>query len=178
MTLKNKSLWLLQLYHRMILLPWIDWEEIGKFFESRTRDECETAKRKYSNATNLVEARKKRLAECTRKRKDAERLEEEGRLLKHRKTGAALLQEEGYLVQQISEAERKVKKFERHMEDLARTSDLGSCQERRVAVQLGDEFNQEELEESALDGEEASDGEETCASPVPTGGAIDISISL
>src|ERR1700712_773957 len=79
----------------------------------------ESTQRKYQNATNLVSIRKQKLAECTRKRRDAEKLEEEGKLPKRRKTGATLLQEEGRLTEQISEAERKVRKFEKHLEDMA-----------------------------------------------------------
>ncbi|RPA90598.1 hypothetical protein L873DRAFT_402780 [Choiromyces venosus 120613-1] len=62
--------------------------------------------------------RKQKLVECPWKRKEVERLEEEGKLPKRWKTGAAILQEEHRLAEQISQAEQEVKKFEKHLEEM------------------------------------------------------------
>ncbi|RPA88681.1 hypothetical protein L873DRAFT_900845 [Choiromyces venosus 120613-1] len=96
---------------------WIDRDDIVKFFELQTTKERKTSKRKYHNAANLVITRKQKLPDCTRKREEVEKLVEEGHLPKHRKTVTALLQKERQLTQQIVEAEQKLEKLEKHLED-------------------------------------------------------------
>ncbi|RPA97362.1 hypothetical protein L873DRAFT_1809902, partial [Choiromyces venosus 120613-1] len=74
--------------------------------------------KKYQHATNLLTTRKHKLAECTQKRRETEKLEEEERLPKHWKTGSALHQEEEHLSEQIAEAERNVRRLEKHLVDI------------------------------------------------------------
>ncbi|RPA95204.1 hypothetical protein L873DRAFT_1792395 [Choiromyces venosus 120613-1] len=117
--------------------PWIDREDIEKFFEFQTTEAQEAAKQKYHNATKLIVARKERLAECTRKRKDAERLEVGGKLPKQYKTGVKLLRKEGCLMEQILEAEQRVRKLKKHIEEL--TGNMNT---------IGEEQTEEESESS------------------------------
>ncbi|RPA99874.1 hypothetical protein L873DRAFT_1903700 [Choiromyces venosus 120613-1] len=154
---------------------WIDCDDIVKFFKSQTTKEHKTSERKYHNATNLVIMRKQKLADCTRKRKEVEKLEEEGRLPKHQKTGTALLQEERQLTQQIFEAEQKLEKLEKHLEDMRQnvslndgTYECGNLLEDQAESQFGQEDIPENL------------GEEVRASIIPTqfGNGVDFSISL
>ena len=65
---------------------WVDREDIAPSFESQSSKQCKAIEKKYHHATNLVDLRIKRLAECTRKRKETEKLEEEGKLPKRRRT--------------------------------------------------------------------------------------------
>ncbi|RPB01940.1 hypothetical protein L873DRAFT_1802775, partial [Choiromyces venosus 120613-1] len=74
--------------------------------------------KKYQHATNLLTTRKHKLAECTQKRRETKKLEEEERLPKRRKTGSALRQEEEHLSEQIAEAERNVRRLEKHLVDI------------------------------------------------------------
>ncbi|KAG0640428.1 hypothetical protein HOY80DRAFT_1041851 [Tuber brumale] len=128
---------------------WIDRDDVARFFELQSAEIREMAQQKYHNATNLVLTRKQKLEECTRKRKNAKKLEQERRLPKYRKTGVALLQEEGRLAEQILDAEQKVKKLEKHLEDIAQNgtkSDEGpgmlvDSQEEETGYQ----FDQEKL---------------------------------
>ena len=85
--------------------PWINRDDIKTFFESQMTKAHRTAKRKYETAQQLSSTRKAKLANHTYKRKEVERLEEEGKLPKGRKPGATLLQEEDHLVQLIAEAD-------------------------------------------------------------------------
>ncbi|RPA95340.1 hypothetical protein L873DRAFT_1846047 [Choiromyces venosus 120613-1] len=98
---------------------WIDREDLERFFESQTTEPCQTAKQKYQNAMKHISTRKDKLAECTHKRNDVEKMEEVGKLPKWYKTGAELLQEECHLVKQISKVEQRIKKLEKHIEELA-----------------------------------------------------------
>ncbi|PUU73047.1 hypothetical protein B9Z19DRAFT_1069298 [Tuber borchii] len=98
---------------------WVDHEDIARFFESQSIEERKATQMKYHHATNLVTVRCKKLAECTHKRKETEDLEEEGKLPKHRKPSATLREEETRLTKLILEAQQKVEKFEKHLQDLA-----------------------------------------------------------
>ena len=100
--------------------PWINRDDIKTFFESQMTKAHRTAKRKYETAQQLSSTRKAKLANHTHKRKEVERLEEEGKLPKGRKPGATLLQEEGHLVQLIAEADDRVQKLEKDIDELAR----------------------------------------------------------
>ncbi|KAG0637719.1 hypothetical protein HOY80DRAFT_1002428 [Tuber brumale] len=125
---------------------WIDREDIAWFFESQSNEERKVTQKRYSNATHLVTLRKQKLAECIRKRKEVEKLEEEGNLPKRRKTGSALLEEESRLVEQIAEAERRVKKFEKHLEELMQ--DVGEA-ERLIGSPEEEAESGEDFEEGA-----------------------------
>ncbi|KAG0643223.1 hypothetical protein HOY80DRAFT_997923 [Tuber brumale] len=92
--------------------------------------------------------RRKRLEECKRKRKDAEKLEEEGKLPKRRKPGIALLQDEVHLMKQISEAERQVKKLEQHLKDMAEHIDEPEIVSDGLEEVVG-WIGEQELEESS-----------------------------
>ncbi|RPA92317.1 hypothetical protein L873DRAFT_1817845, partial [Choiromyces venosus 120613-1] len=72
---------------------WINRDDIARFFESQSTEECKTAERKYQHATNMV--------------------------TKRRKTSTTLREEESRLTHQISEAQQKVEKFQKHLQDLA-----------------------------------------------------------
>jgi len=98
---------------------WIDRNDITRFFETQSTEERKSTQKKYHHATGLVAIRSKKLAECIEKRKETERLEEEGRLPKRRKTSSILREEESHLTRQISEAQQKVDKFQKHLQDLA-----------------------------------------------------------
>jgi len=128
----------------------------------------------------LIAVREKKLAECTRKRKEAERLEEEGKLPKRRKTGTTLLQEEASLRKQISEVRGKVEKLEKHLEDLVQD-----------VVQGGESFfRRDEAEmvcgcddiESVLDEEELDTTSEKGAgvdvAPAPGGESVDFLLGM
>ena len=111
--IENLKQQLAEMHHKQVVnrtrIPtsgkaWIDREDIASFFESQSTEQPKSIQKKYLHATNLIAVREKKLAECTRKRKEAERLGEEGKLPKRRKTGTTLLQEEPSLRKQISEA--------------------------------------------------------------------------
>ena len=100
--------------------PWINRDDIKTFFESQMTEAHRTAKRKYETAQQLSSTRKAKLAHHTHKRKEVERLEEEGKLPKGRKPGATLLKVEGHLVQLIWEADDRVQKLEKDIDELAK----------------------------------------------------------
>jgi len=130
---------------------WIDREDSERFFESQLAEKRNALQKKYDRVTNLVTLRSKKLAECTQKRKETEKLEEEGKLPKRRKTSATLLKKESRLRHQIFEANQTVEKLERHIQDLAFD---GQARENLVEGpenKAGGEFD-EELEDNLRQG--------------------------
>jgi len=99
---------------------WINCDDIKTFFASQTTEAHRTAKRKYEAAQQLASTRKVKLVNHTQKREEVQKLEEEGKLPKGRKTGAMLLKEEHHLVELISKADGRVEKLEHHIDELAK----------------------------------------------------------
>ena len=97
---------------------WVDREDIQDFFAEQVQSQRRTAEQKHQNLINLIAGRKERLVECQRKRKDAEKLEGEGRLPKRRKNEFQLKEEEAQLGKQINEAETRLRSLEIHIGDL------------------------------------------------------------
>jgi len=150
---------------------WIDQEDIERFFESQSAEKRKALQKKYDRATNLVILRSKKLAECKQKRKETEKLEEEGKLPKRRKTSTTLLEEESRLRYQKFEANQMVEKLERHLQDLAfdgqgRETLVGGPED-----EAGEVFD-EELEDNLGQGAGADQ------SPAPQEQSVRLSLSL
>ena len=108
----------------------------------------------------MVAIRSKKLAECIEKRKETEKLEEEGRLPKRRKTSSILREEESHLTRQISEAQQKVDKFQKHLQDLA--FDVGVESDvflRSPEVESASVLGEERAENSGEEAELSREGE-------------------
>jgi len=109
----------------------------------------------------LVAVRSKKLAEYIEKRKETEKLEEEGRLPKRRKTSSILREEESHLTRLISEAQQKVDKFQKHLHDLA--FDVGVESDvflRSPEVESESVLGEERAENSGEEAELSRKGEE------------------
>jgi len=130
---------------------WIDQEDIESFFEARSAEKHDGLRKKYDRATNLVTLGTNKFAECIQKRKETEKLEEDGKLPKGRKTSTTLLEEESRLRHQIVEANQKVEKLERHLQDLAFDGDGSENLVGSPDEEAGNEFD-EELEDNLRQG--------------------------
>jgi len=159
---------------------WIDQEHIASFFESQSTEQRKSMQKKYLHATNLIAVREKKLAQCTRKRKEAERLEEEGKLPKSRKTGTTLLQQEASLRKQMSEARGKVEKLEKHLEDLVQdVVQVGESFFRRDEAEMvcgcddiGSVLDEEELDATSEEGAGAG------VAPAPRRESVDFLLGM
>lgn len=78
-------------------------------------------------------------------------MEEDGKLPKGRKTSTTLLEEESRLRHQIVEANQKVEKLERHLQDLAFDGDGSENLVGSPDEEAGNEFD-EELEDNLRQG--------------------------
>ena len=127
----------------------------------QSTEECKSTQKKYHHTISLAAIRSKKLVECIEKRKETEKLEEEGRLLKHRKTSTILREEESHLTRQISKAQEKVNKFQKHLQDLAfavgAESDMFL---RSPQVESTSVFGEERAENSGKEAELCREGDE------------------